>query len=275
MKKKKYFRNNILPLSSILALVSVAALFFIFDYTFAWFTSTDSVKNSFAGTHLVAEIKEVFKPNDAWGPGQQTEKKVSIKNTGDTDAFVRVSLYEFLLSFQIDLSDQIGNGNLKRVDNEQTPIVNADDTNTWLPAAQSNGTFKNKADYLIAEKAWVSYPEKRQGMYQYLDPTRNATPFQYMILNFSDNVTTQIINSQNYWLYEDGYFYYSKLLKPNESTTNLLEGISLSDTVPNKFKNALYQMKVYMDAHDVTAPVIDSWNLSENSKAYQVLINQL
>ena len=244
--------------------------------TFAWFTSADSITNTFSGSHLVAEIDETFNSNNSWKPGENTQKEVRVKNTGDVNAFVRVSLYEFLLSFQVDTTDQTGNANLKTVDKEKTPTVDDSKTNTWEPAAQGGGTYQTSGKYYVASKAWVSNPDKREGMYQYPGTDRTTAPFKYITLNFASTIQQTVPSSGgDYWLYENGYFYYSRPLKPGESTSNLLNSISLVTTIPNQFKGSLYKLKVYMDAHDETDTIYSAWSLPKDGQAYKLLASQL
>lgn len=84
-KKKKW-------LVTAAALAAVAAM----AGTFAWFTSTDNVKNEFeggiAGNDI--EIVETFTKPDTWEPGQEVNKDVAIMNTGNYDSLIRVSLKE-------------------------------------------------------------------------------------------------------------------------------------------------------------------------------------
>lgn len=276
-KKLMRKRRNRLPSKKIVFLSTLAtALLFLVVVTFAWFTSTDSVVNAFSGTHLVAEIDEVFQPNKEWKPGENTQKEVKIKNTGDVDAFIRVSLYEFLLSFQIDVTDQTGNANLKTVDTAVTPTVDDTKVETWDPAAKAGGTYESSGKLYVAKQAWVSDPARRTGMYQYSASARTTAPYKYITLNFPNIIREAVTTEKtDYWLYEDGYFYYSRPLKPGESTEDLLKSVSLSSVIPNQYKGSLYKLKVYMDAHDVTDTAMTSWSLSNSDQAYQLLSKHL
>lgn len=258
--------------------ITLLTFFSIFSFigTFAWFTSADTVENKFKSGKLIAEIDEVFIPNNKWEPGEKTEKEVRVANTGDIPAFVRVSLYEFILNFEVDLEDQTGNANLKTVDQAHTPEVDVNNTDTWKPAADGKGTFQQNNQYYVANQAWVSDPKNKKDMYLF-DQSRVDVPKKYIMLGFSSKVryNVELNPTSDYWLYSNGYFYYSRPLKPGEKSDELLKNLTLSDSIPNKYKGSLYKLKIYMDAHDVTSPVTSAWQLQANDEAYKLLKNQL
>lgn len=258
--------------------VTLLAFIALFSFvgTFAWFTSSDKVENKFESGKLIAEIEEIFIPNEEWKPGERTEKEIRVKNTGDIPALVRVSLYEFILRFEVDVTDVTGNANLKTVNQPQNPIVDRGDVDTWKKAADGKGTYKQNNLYYVASEAWMSNPKERKDMVDY-NKKRDTAPYKYISLNFTDKLKTAVdVNAtSDYWLYSNGYFYYSRPLKPGESSQELLQSLTLSDAIPNKYKGSLYKMEVYMDAHDVTEPVIGTWNLKSTEPAYDLIKNQL
>lgn len=61
--------------------------------TFAWFTSQDEVTNQLsASSNYGVSITESFTPPSQWTPGQEVNKDVGAVNTGNVDAFVRLSI---------------------------------------------------------------------------------------------------------------------------------------------------------------------------------------
>ena len=77
----------------ILKAAIAVALLIVVGGTFAWFTSKDEVTNRLtASQNYGVSITETFEPDDNWIPGQDINKDVSVVNTGDIDAFVKVSL---------------------------------------------------------------------------------------------------------------------------------------------------------------------------------------
>lgn len=258
--------------------VTLLAFIALFSFvgTFAWFTSSDKVENKFEGGKLIAEIEEVYIPNEKWGPGEKTDKEIRVKNTGTVPAFVRLSLYELILRFEVDTTDVTGNANLKTVNQPKSPEVDRANTETWKRAAEGKGTYKQDNLYYVASEAWISNPKKREDMVNY-NKKRDTAPYKYISLNFTDKLKTAVDANatSDYWLYSNGYFYYSRPLKPGESSQELLQSLTLSDVIPNKYKGSLYKMEVYMDAHDVTEPVIGAWNLETTEPAYDLIKNQL
>lgn len=273
----KKIRTFLSSKKTVLLLVAVGVSLSTFIGTFAWFTSSDKQVNAFEGTHLVAQIDETFTPKIEWAPGEQATKEVRIENTGETPAIVRVSLYEFLLNFQIDTTDQTGNGNLKTVKQAVTPSVDGKDTDTWTAAAQAHGTYQQGDQYYVANQAWVSDPNNQTGMYEYGGTQQQTVPYKFITLNFTEQLKTTVDSSAttDYWLYDAGYFYYSRPLQPGERSTDLLKSVTLAETIPNAYKGALYKIKVYMDAHDVTEPILSAWNLNKESPAYTLIESQL
>lgn len=76
----------------LIATLCVAAMI-VGGLTFAWYTSQDSVVNTFKATgNFNTVIVENFTPPTNWEPGTTTDKVVQVTNTGTIDAFVRVNL---------------------------------------------------------------------------------------------------------------------------------------------------------------------------------------
>ena len=77
----------------VLAAAIVLAAIITVGATFAWFTSSDTVTNklSASGSYGVS-VTETFTPIDDWTPGQAVNKDVFVVNTGNIDAYVKVSL---------------------------------------------------------------------------------------------------------------------------------------------------------------------------------------
>ncbi|GGD02997.1 BsaA family SipW-dependent biofilm matrix protein [Enterococcus wangshanyuanii] len=251
--------------------------FVILGSTYAWFISVDSKENRFEGTRLLAEITEVFTPQSNWQPGEETSKIVSVTNTGETPALVRISLYEFLLTFQVDMTDRVGNGNLKESNTIVDPRVDVNDTDTWKLASNDGGTYTKDGKHYLASAAIVSDPKNGTDMYEYNSSTRPDTPLKFLSMNFSSafKETAPSDGMRKYWLYENGYFYYSEVLQPGEESEPLINSVTLSSLLPNKYKSSLYKLKVFMDAHDTTSVLFSSWGVENNSDVYKMLENAI
>lgn len=82
------------------ATLGVSALI-IGGLTFAWYSSMDSVTNTFkANGTFKTVVVENFTPPANWEPGTTTDKVVQVTNTGTIDAYTRVQL-EPRISFDI------------------------------------------------------------------------------------------------------------------------------------------------------------------------------
>lgn len=277
-KKKLRKRKQRLRFKCIVA--SITFLFsglMVLGSTYAWFVSEDTVVNEFVGSRLSVKIVEDFQANEVWQPGLATKKIIQVKNTGNVSAFVRMSFYEYLLTFKIDLLDQTGNGNLAVMAQEKKPIVEFDKTATWVPAVSAGGTYLRNGKYYIAEKAIVPTTTSGNEMYKFKDSAREQTALKWFNLNFPMNVydSAPPVGTTDYWLYSDGYFYYSELLNPGEVSQPILSSVRLNKSAPNKMKGALYQLNPMMDAHDSTNSLVTSWNISMSSDVYRMLQNKL
>lgn len=79
--------KKVLVASAILAAMIVASS------SFAWFTSKDEVVNRLTAENKYAvTVTEDFAPPENWIPGQVVDKKAGAINTGNIDAFVKLTL---------------------------------------------------------------------------------------------------------------------------------------------------------------------------------------
>lgn len=112
-------RHNI-----ILILILVLTVFVV-GTTFAYFTSTQTVKNVFQAQPYSTEITDTFVSPDNWVPGTVTPKTVSAKNTGNVDVAVRISYTESWVSQNgDDLSLTLDNG-------QRVAIISLINTDDW------------------------------------------------------------------------------------------------------------------------------------------------
>ena len=197
-----------------------------------------------------------------------------------------------------------GLSNITIYDNPTNPIVDIDDVTTWKAAADNLGTFKrpNGTGYYKAvsyQSSDIYTPKKGRTpgntapghtMDDYIpanDPTptgnveypRNyfqpTQPFNMIKLNFNTpniRMTKSTDLTEKYWLYENGYFYYSQIVQPDELTEPLMNSLTLSEKTPNIYKTSLYKLHIFMDAHDTTQPVFNEWNIP-NGEAHDMINN--
>lgn len=120
-------------LATAAALAAVAAM----AGTFAWFTSTDQVKNEFEGSIAGNDIEiiEDFEKPTTWEPEVDVKKDVAVKNSGNYKALIRVNLVEEITKLK-DIEGQftsdgsgIGNSDyvmplsMKKADIDKYPVV--------------------------------------------------------------------------------------------------------------------------------------------------------
>lgn len=245
--------------------------------TYAWFVSQSDKTNHFEGSRLSVKIVEDFTTETKWSSSETIIKRVTVKNIGDIPAFVRISLYEYLLTFQIDTKDQTGNGNLMLSKNSVTPMVDFSNVDTWKKAVDAQGTYTAvNGNHYIAKEAIVANSPQDRYRIKTDNSNRETTELKWFQLGFSSSVSEQVItNTTGYWLYSDGYFYYSKLLSPNEESQPIIEDVSLDASAPNKMKGSLYKLEPKMEAHDATTVLLGAWNITTSHPAYPFYKDQL
>lgn len=93
MKNKKKLAAGAVALSAVLIAAG----------TFAWFTTTDKVENTFQMDNFDVSITEDFDtPDVPLTPGADVTKEVGITNSGNVDVLVRVKLEETLKLLEMD-----------------------------------------------------------------------------------------------------------------------------------------------------------------------------
>lgn len=250
------------------------SLLLIVGSTYSWITYSEERINKVKPNQrqLSTVIQEKFEPNLIWAPGVTTTKELSVKNNGQTPAIVRLSLFEVFASFEVDIADGSGNGNLKKY----TATTGTDFDKKYLETWNVGNTYK-----IADQKYWkvansvVNNPDDPKSAYQY-NGSRN-TLLSYITLNFNKtNIQTQIppVGTKKFWLYEEGYFYYSEILEPGQETVKLLNSVSLAEKAPNRYKGSVYQLIPVMDGHDRSKSLLKDWNLSAGPvyTMYQALI---
>ncbi len=91
-KKKQSSKDKRILIASVIVAAAIVA-----GSTFAWFTSQDEVTNRLtASADYGVSIVEDFTPPENMTPGQTVNKDVSVVNTGNIDAFVRVGVENML-----------------------------------------------------------------------------------------------------------------------------------------------------------------------------------
>ena len=254
------------------------SLLLVIGSTYAWLTADDQRINRTEADRRVlsARIDEDFDQVFHWAPGTTKIKEVRVTNDGEVPAIVRLSLSEFFLKFETNVVDnhnpdeRNNNGNLvKYADpNAEASQVRLKDTATWIA-----GNY-----YEASANVYHKVSEAtRDSPYVFRDTTRTM-PLETLQLNFPGhvyNTAGEASGQTDYWYYEKGYFYYSEVLNPGDSTTNLLESLTLDPAYTNEFKGAVYKLVPEMDAHDITRSLLSDWNIDTSDYAHSMYQNKL
>jgi alternate signal-mediated exported protein len=254
----------------------IATLFFsslmVLGNTYAWLTAEDDKENHFEGGILSVEIIEDFGQVNQWRPARTEKKLVKAKNIGSVPSFVRLSFYEYVALFKIDTTDQTGNGHLLTVPTEQAPTLIYENKETWKAAATANGTYDADGTFYVVKDAYISDKTTGTDMFKMNDSQRENSLLKWFKLNVSENVylSKPAAGTKDYWLYKDGYFYYSEALESGQTTSAVLNDVTLSASAPNSYKGSLYEIDVELDAHDTTKAMLSAWNISDTDEIYEM-----
>ncbi|MGG5329929.1 BsaA family SipW-dependent biofilm matrix protein [Enterococcus sp. AZ163] len=289
-EKRKHLFRTFLRSKGLFACFSLLLSFLlVLGSTYAWITSADERVNRAARNDkkISAKIDEDFEQVFHWSPGTTKKKEIRVTNDGEIPAVVRLSLHEFFVSFETNVADnhrenptvEVENGNL--VVYPATSVlpnntIKIKDTITWK-VNNYYSVYANK--YYKANQVICNSLDDHSLAYVYNDAGRTM-PLKAMELNFQttklfDQTMKPTAGDTSYWYYEKGYFYYSEILQPNESTENLLESVTLNPSYANQYKGALYKLVPLMDAHDITKSLISDWGIVSTDFAYSIYQNQL
>ncbi|MBP1044617.1 hypothetical protein I6N95_26760 [Vagococcus sp. BWB3-3] len=255
--KKQPFKKSFLVVSILYALVVVIGS------TYAWVTMADERINRVNSNAIEIKV-EGDKSNTVVSGGTVAEKNITVRNDSTSAGFVRVSLEEILLIFEMDTLDRTGNGNVKVYDTAVTPAIEKDVTSSW----QVGKTYKKNSSTYFKSK------QKEQNSFLYGDVSRDGTLFKFIELEFP-TVQTTLQASSDYWLYEDGYFYYSEILPPNKSASILIKSIKGTQDLPNIMKHTFYGIDVVAEGYSLTNSSLGLMGLLPTDLAYQLFENQL
>lgn len=109
--------------------LAVVAVIGAIGATFAYFTDSVTVANEFKTKPYGTQVTEEFVSPENWLPGDETTKKVVVKNTGQVDVAVRVNYTESWVSSDGTVlnGNQIVNGTSYRA-----AIINFDNASDWV-----------------------------------------------------------------------------------------------------------------------------------------------
>lgn len=253
----------------------IFSILIVIGSTYSWITYSDEKINQVKTNqkHLSASINETFKPNLAWNGGETTEKILKIKNNGQIPAIVRVSLFESIAKFVIDMDGSTGNASIKTVSTSSGNDMTLDDIKTW----KKGSTYKvSNSKYYIAESVMLSDTKKIETATEYMGERNDI--LKYLTIQFNDK---KIYDKQtnklekNYWYFDNGYFYFSEILQPSEETEPLIQSVTIDGTLPNMYKGSFYQLIPAMDAHDSSKYLLEDWGIVSNKEVKKMYEDKL
>ncbi|MBO1305748.1 hypothetical protein JZO70_06240 [Enterococcus sp. 669A] len=250
------------------------SLLLVVGSTYAWITDSDQRLNRSEKqtSKLQVRLDGDFNQVMYWAPGTTKQKPIRVANYGKVPAMVRISFEEFFVGFETDVQDNHGDGNgngdLVVYASPELPAITRD-TSTWVVGKtyEANANKYYKANKVLLNEAYA-YKGTR------------AEPLPAVQLNFISNKffdsTNQPGNTEkDYWYYEDGFFYYSEILEPNDTTTDLLASVTLSSDYANQYKGGLYHLVPTMDAHDIGKSLLTNWTLDPSKFVHDMYKDKL
>lgn len=256
------------------------SLLLVVGTTFAWMIDEDEKVNRVdsANKKFDVVLQEDFQSNLTWAPGTTTKKEITAKNVGEMPAFVRLSLYEFFMSFDVNVTDEHrdtavnGNGDLHVYKGAELGTAKADpeDPTTWV--AGNRYQVGTDAYYKVTE-AFLSDVTNTTTAYVYPTAGTRSVPLSYFQLVFESGKVFSASSlppagTTDYWYFEKGYFYYSEIVTPGDTTTKLLKQVELSNVYSNRYKAAQYKVHAVMDAHDLSKDLFSDWGVTNTDYAY-------
>ncbi|MDF9824914.1 alternate signal-mediated exported protein [Breznakia sp. PF5-3] len=289
----------------------VLALVLVLSSTFLWFTAKDEIENIFNFDVFDVVITEKFNPEPVV-PGTEINKEVGVQNKGNADAAVRVKIKKELILMELDQAGNIEIGYntsttlgkdqiiVKMSDreiadlkasgyNDVTASVGAPSKVLVFERKQSdlNGTGGEKVEYF----AYLNDGTNRLVQY---DPVAKTFKYAYYVqdttnakLGFHGKTTTPDADfahagitlkfastASTDWSLDPntGWYYYTKLLAGNETTTSLLEKVEFASSLGNEYKGAIFKVTPMLEAIQADQSALDDngWNATISGKTVTV-----
>ena len=96
---------------SLIALLLIAAMGIV-GLTIAYFSNSTSIENKFETAEYGTEVTEIFNSPDNWQPGDETQKILTVTNSGEVDEAVRIKVEEKWVSKNGEELPLTQNGNV-------------------------------------------------------------------------------------------------------------------------------------------------------------------
>lgn len=247
------------------------AFILLIDATLSWTSYSEWVKNHTQSNpeSIAVSVTEKFIQGSAISFEADTEKSVKVKNISNRKALIRVHFRESLVPFAIDTSDGEGggNGNLKVYKKTDEAEINVNDPSGWKEGSLLSADKKDGDTPLYYKAvAPIVKDEVYTGEAKRNAPTRPASLgfFQWQ-MNPAVEETPKTGITTPYWVFDGEYYYYSQVLEGGETTAiDLLQAVRLANVhLPNKYKNALYNIEVEAEGVVPSESGLKTWTENE------------
>lgn len=145
-EKKQSAKQKKILVASILLAAAITV-----GSTFAWFTSKDEVTNRLtASANYGVSITETFTPPEDWVPGQTINKDVGAVNTGNVDAFVKLTVSNEMILTRLNGSEDYDANNTSKYVILGTAESHNTDTQTGITTNTADEVSAIQAGALLA-----------------------------------------------------------------------------------------------------------------------------
>ena len=110
----------------------------IVGLTIAYFSNTSSITNIFSTKDYGTTVTEEFVSPDNWLPGTETDKTLTVTNSGSVDEAVRVSYTETWTSANSNVEGDLPLSQ----NNNVAALINWTNINDWTTVTENNKTYK-------------------------------------------------------------------------------------------------------------------------------------
>ena len=191
--------KKVLVASAILAAMIVASS------SFAWFTSKDEVVNRLTAENKYAvTVTENFEPQSNWIPGQVVKKEAGAINTGNIDAFVKLTLSNEMALTTYDTPEAFTAGNVGKY-----VTLSADE----VKSLQAGGRLACKAGTTVAEA------DKRTGT-GFVPTASEAGLYIFeRVTAYNDDGSVKTLTYSGYYFDGDKYYSLANITPPTGDAT--------------------------------------------------------
>ena len=126
----------------------------------------------------------------------------------------------------------------------------------WTPCTETPKVVKVTNDGSIALAARIKIQEQR---WDKLDDSRqNVTGTLPLKVNNEDIAVLGLVNTSDWVLNSDGYYYYRSDIAPGEASSNFIDKVTFNCTAGNDYSSARYHLILQVET--IQADAKDNWN---------------